>query len=1119
MTNPSEPMRHTSLRQTDKTMLRYQQSSFHDLLQHVWKCSSFYRDYYGSCGIREEDLPHLTVSDLPFLSKKMLMENFDRAVTDPRLKKKELEQWIQEVPDPGQLYRDHFIVLHTSGSSGDIGIFVYDLNAWRLMNGTVMKNLPPPENPVGGKTRIACYLALHGHFAGVTTAALLPRSVYDVLVASLLDATERVVKQLNEFQPHRISGYPSSVAMLADLALRGKLRIHPQTLLVGGEVLTESMKQKIQSAWGAAAIHEMYSASESIYIAIRTSGEENMTVVSDLNILEVLGEDHRAVSPGQSGRVVLTNLYNYVLPILRYELGDYAIRSQGRLDAPTTTIRSIQGRVNDALPVMLDNGNRDTIHPIILAEFYAAGLENVQFISRRPDHVEIRYVAPQNIDDNARREFERILKLKGAVRTRFDVQRVEQIDLDPRTGKLPLVKLDKEPEGAFEKIVYLRSAQLPIEDTLPETASEQALATNGFSVGGYDRQQALIAKCFHPSGNFIEFKWEETEQSIPDRFEHVVLKYPDRIAVKTGDRSLTYNELNRAANRVAGTLLMARAEGTEPVALHLDHGADLIAAILGVLKAGKFFLYLDPSYPAKRIADILENSQPGLIVTDNKNRQRLKESAPSSIAHLNIDDLDASLSTENLNIMTSPEALAWILYTSGSSGRPKGVVHNHRNLLHNIMTYTNSMHICTLDRLSLLHSCNVITAVKNLFGALLNGAAVYPFNVREEGLQRLITWMIQEEITVYHAVPSLFRHFSDALTGKEKFPKLRLIALGSEPVSKRDVEQYKKHFSSDCILVNLLGNTEMGTYRQYFVDKTTPITYSILPAGYAVEDKEIHLLDDAGGQVSLGDVGEIAVKSRYLAVGYWRDPDATKASFAADPNVGDQRIYLTGDLGGMARDGCLTYLGRKDFQVKIRGHRVDVAEVEIALLDHPAIKEAVIVAQNDPRNEKRLVAYVVQNQTAIPPGDGLRNFMGSRLPDYMVPSAFVRLDRLPLSPDGKVDRQALPAPDWAESKIGAKFELPRNYLEETIADIWQDVLEIKKVGIHDNFFDLGGHSLGAMQIISKVLATLQVELPVRSFFEVPTVAGLAKLIETIRWTGEIQQSLIDSKEEREQGDI
>ena len=627
------------------------------------------------------------------------------------------------------------------------------------------------------------------------------------------------------------------------------------------------------------------------------------------------------------------------------------------------------------------------------------------------------------------------------------------------------------------------------------------------AMAGCHPQKAISARCFHPSGNFIEFEREDIERSIPARFEQQVVRYHDRIAIKTDNQSLTYEELNMAANRIARSILEARGKVSEPVALQLDHGADLITAILGVLKAGKIYVYLDPSYPVKRIADILEDSQPGLIVTDNKNRHRLKESAPSAIAHLNIDDLDPALFTENPNITTSPEALAWLLYTSGSTGRPKGVVHNHRNLLHNIMTYSNSMHICTHDRLSLLHSCNVITSVKNLLGALLNGAAVYPFNVREEGLQRLIAWMIEEEITVYHAVPSLFRHFIDALTGEEKFPNLRLIALGSEPVTKRDVDQYKRHFSSDCILVNLLGNTEMGTYRQYAIDKTTPITNSVLAAGYEVDDKEIHLLDDAGREVGTGDTGEIAVKSRYLAVGYWRAPDATKAAFIADPNGGDERIYLTGDLGRMAADGCLTYLGRKDFQVKIRGHRVDLAEIEMVLLDHAGVKDVVVVAYDDPRNEKRLVAYVVQNQTDAQPGDGLRSFMESKLPDYMVPSVLVRLDRLPLSPDGKVDRQALPMPDWTESKLETNFVLPGNHLQKIIAGIWQEVLQLEKVGIHDNFFDLGGQSLLMFAVHNKLQGLTDQELSVIDLLKNPTISSLAHFLGQVETVESSSQGL------------
>jgi amino acid adenylation domain-containing protein len=628
---------------------------------------------------------------------------------------------------------------------------------------------------------------------------------------------------------------------------------------------------------------------------------------------------------------------------------------------------------------------------------------------------------------------------------------------------------------------------------------------NSYKYSGEESVRNYYAGPTHP---FIEFKKQDVEQSIPDRFEQMVLNYPNQIAVKTSSHSITYSELNVAANRIAHSILQARGKGSEPIALQLQHGLNLVATILGVLKAGRPYVYLDPSYPEKRITDILNDSEPTLIVANNDNRHRLQGSLQTSNTYLNIDDLDPSVSANNPSITTSPDSLAWLLYTSGSTGRPKGVIHNHRNLLHNIMTYTNSIHICTDDRLSLLHSCNVITSVKNLFGALLNGATVYPFNVREEGLQRLIAWIIQEEITVYHSVPSLFRHFTDTLTGEEKFPKLRLIALGSEPVTKRDVEQYKKVFSSNCILVNMLGNTEMGTYRQYFIGQTTPITNSIVPAGYAVEDKEIHLVDDAGIDVNPGEIGEIAVKSRYLAVGYWRDPVTTQAAFIHDPSGRNERIYRTGDLGRMAADGCLIYLGRRDFQVKIRGHRVDVADVETALLEHVVIKETVVTAQVDPRNEKRLVAYFTPSQNEPLLERDLHKFLELRLPGHMVPSAFVRLDRLPLSPDGKVDRQALPAPDWTDSRLlGVNVALPRNQVEKTIASVWQDVLQLEKVGIDDNFFDLGGHSLLMFSVHEKLRRLTHQDFAVVDMLKHPTIRSLAQFLDKLEAIETSSQSL------------
>ena len=412
MTSPLSEVAGTTSPHSRERMLQDQYRAFQDLVRHVWTHSAFYRDYYGSHGIREKDLTDLTVRDLPFLSKQTLMDNFDTAITDQRLRKKELEQWIQDNRDPRQSFHKDFIVIHSSGSSSNIGIFVYDQTAWHVMNTTMVTRLPLPENAPSRKTRVSFYMASHGHFGGITLAVQLPKAVYDTLIVSLMDAPEHVVGQLNSFQPQRLTGYSSSVTMLAEWAIAGKLRIRPQRIIVGAERLTQSMERRIQDAWEA-PIHEFYGASESIYIAVREPGRKELTVMEDLNIVEVLDEENRPVLPGGQGRVVLTNLYNYTLPILRYELGDYVVRGTEQHNSLFTTIREIKGRVNDALPVVLDNGELDTI-PNVLPSFFSAGLKEVQFISERPDHVRIDYVAEHNIDDGVRREFRRILDMKGA---------------------------------------------------------------------------------------------------------------------------------------------------------------------------------------------------------------------------------------------------------------------------------------------------------------------------------------------------------------------------------------------------------------------------------------------------------------------------------------------------------------------------------------------------------------------------------------------------------------------------------------------------------------------------------------------------------------------------------
>jgi amino acid adenylation domain-containing protein len=607
-------------------------------------------------------------------------------------------------------------------------------------------------------------------------------------------------------------------------------------------------------------------------------------------------------------------------------------------------------------------------------------------------------------------------------------------------------------------------------------------------------QEAIRAKCFHPSGTFVEFEKGEIEQPIPTRFERQVGRHPDRLAVKTGSDELTYDDLNRASNRVARAITARRGTGPEPVALLFEQGAPVVASILGVLKAGKFYVPLDLSYPQARTAYMLEDSQAKLIVTDSRNVPLAEQLARDRLQVMNLDELDPNLAAENLDVRVSPDHLAYLIYTSGSTGQPKGVVQTHRNVLHDIMNYTNAFHICREDRLVTLTAYSFADTIRTTNGALLNGASLYPLNVREEGLTGLAEWLIRHEITIYRSVPTTFRAFIGTLRGNEEFPQLRLVYMAGEPVRERDVELYKRHFSSDCIFINGMGSTECLTYRWYYIDKSTTISGGRVPVGYPLEDMEILLLGDDGNEVEPNQIGEIAVRSRYLCPGYWRKPDLTRAAFLSDAESGEERTYRTGDLGLMLEDGCLFHMGRKDFQVKLRGHRIEVAEIEAALLSAGNIKEALVTLRDDGPGDQRLVAYLVPAGRPAPTVALLRRALSEKLPGYMVPSAFVIMDALPLLPNGKVDRRALPIPGRARPDLVNPFVAPRTSVEEVLASIWAEVLGLDQVGVHDNFLELGGDSLLAGRVISRVISRLRVEVRLRSLLDSPTVADMAVVI-------------------------
>ncbi|MDQ2855565.1 MAG: amino acid adenylation domain-containing protein [Acidobacteriota bacterium] len=680
---------------------------------------------------------------------------------------------------------------------------------------------------------------------------------------------------------------------------------------------------------------------------------------------------------------------------------------------------------------------------------------------------------------------------------------LSQVDVDAGIARVDLyLELDDRPEGLVGRFRYnsdlFDAASITRMLAHLRTLLEGVGANPESRISDYLLTETETASTtihsnqVHPANAFSPFARHEIEQSISDRFESQVTKYPDHIAVKSRNHEWSYTELNRRANHVAQTIRNERGEGEERVALLFEHNAPMIAALLGSLKAGKTYVPLDPSYPTERLEFILADSQAVALLTNDTNLALAQKLTGAGVQLINCDHLEPAPPMA-VPFCVSPARLAYILYTSGSTGNPKGVMQNHRNVLHFIQAYTNNLHLSADDRLTLLSSYCFDAAVMDIYGALLNGATLYPVSVKEEGLAALPEWLSDQQITIYHSTPTVYRYFVNSLTKDHDLSTLRLVVLGGEEVNHSDVDLYKKYFADDCLLVNGLGPTEATVSLQYFIDKKTNISGQGIPVGYPVADTEILLLNEAGKPAEIR--GEIAIKSEHVALGYWRNEKATTAAFTADLQSPSGRIYRTGDMGRRLPDGSIVFEGRKDFQIKIRGFRVELGEIESALSQHPAVIENVVVLSQNTAGDRKLLAYVVLDPERAASDHDLRAFLKQKLPDYMLPASFVVLDSLPFTASGKLNRRALPEPKYFHVQPTVTFTPPRTQAEKLLTKIWSDLLDVKEIGINDNFFESGGHSLLAVRLFAQVEKYFGRRLPLATLFQAPTVAQLAEIIE------------------------
>ncbi|UCH93959.1 MAG: amino acid adenylation domain-containing protein [Candidatus Aminicenantes bacterium] len=589
---------------------------------------------------------------------------------------------------------------------------------------------------------------------------------------------------------------------------------------------------------------------------------------------------------------------------------------------------------------------------------------------------------------------------------------------------------------------------------------------------------------------------------IIKKFQQQVERFFDKPAVKAGEHFFTYGQLNRCANRVVHDLLKGDNTAAEPgkvdpsiAALLFEHGADVIVAIIAVLKTNKTYVPMDANYPQNRLLYMLEHSGAATILTNRKNlvlaRNLVRESGRE--IRIVIVDIDENRETDTFDDNPEPETVgnqpAYILYTSGSSGRPKGVLQTHQNILYFIHHWTQRFSINASDRLTLLSSLSHDGAIPDIYGSLLNGAVLYPYDIKEKpNLRDLSHWLIKEKITVWHSVPTLYRYFTRTLIGEERFPHLRLMVLGGEEVREPDVTLFKNFFPHTDF-ANIYGQTE-STVNSIWLPSQQEMFKRVI-IGEAIGDTEIFLVDDNGGIVEEMGVGEIVIASDHVALGYWKDKENSKKVFTTHSELG--RLYWTGDLGRLNADGSITTSGRKDSQVKIRGFRVETGEIESLLLKHPAVKEVVVMAREDENNDNYLCAYIVSEGPTAPAQ--LKKFLYTELPDYMIPAYFVDLEKIPLTGSGKIDRAALPAPGGHTCSAAEHEYVPTtNEIEKKLIIMWQELLGMERIGLNSNFFELGGHSLIIITLISNIHQVFSLELQIKDVFDNPTVRELAQLI-------------------------
>jgi amino acid adenylation domain-containing protein len=602
----------------------------------------------------------------------------------------------------------------------------------------------------------------------------------------------------------------------------------------------------------------------------------------------------------------------------------------------------------------------------------------------------------------------------------------------------------------------------------------------------------------------ITVRWNDTAtkyddvETLQNWFELQVEKTPDALALTSEGQHLTYRELNRRSNQLAHHLKKLGVGPDLPVAVCAERSIEMVVALMGILKAGGCYMPLDPDYPNNRLALMLADAQPPVILTQKALLARLPGHEVPALCLDSDWDRIASEPDTNLGVQSTRNDAAYVIYTSGSTGKPKGVVNIHEAIVNRLQWMQDAYRLTPADRVLQKTPYSFDVSVWEFFWPLVTGASLVmarPGGHRDpEYLAQLI---VQEKITTLHFVPSMLRLFLESA----KLPKrssIRQVFCSGEELG---ADLQRMFFAaSDAELHNLYGPTEAAVDVTYWACRRDD-QRSFVPIGQPIANTQIYILDHNLNPVPIGVGGELHIGGIGLARGYLNRPELTAERFIPDvvSNRNGAHLYKTGDLSRFLPSGEIQYLGRIDHQVKIRGFRIELGEIGAVLAKHPGIKGCVVTAREERPGDKMLVAYFEAQGNAPPETSELREYLKKELPEYMVPAAFVCMDRLPLSPNGKVDTKALPAPEQRSSESRQSFLAPRDSVEQVLAQLWAKVLKVPRVGLNDNFFDLGGHSLLAVRIIVEIENIYGRRVPLATLLQAPTVGALAEVLRRENW--------------------